>query len=779
PAEVTCPDVVLTPPTEGTCEVTTFGASGVLLRGTVLAPDTVFHGGGVFYDDTGVIRCVGCECEDATEAADAAIVDCAEGVISPGLINVHDHITYANNAPIDHGTIRYEHRHDWRTGAHEAVVLPYDSGATEAEILGSELRFVMGGATSTASAGGQEGLLRNVDRSYLLEGITVRATALDTFPLDDGGGELHTSGCDYGSSATTTEWIEGENAYVPHIGEGIDLEARNELLCTSSGTTDLLMPITSVIHAVPLTAADADLFGQRRASVSWSPRTNISLYGNTAPVTLLDTMGVVVALGTDWLPSGSVNMLRELRCADELNATYFGHHFSDAELWRMVTTNAALALGVEQGLGLLKVGHVADIAVFDGATNADHRAVIAATEAEVVLVLRGGEALYGDDALVADAVFGGSACDAVDVCSRAKRFCAEADSNGGHSFSEIRAAAELYFPIAVCGAPVGEPTCVPYRDTYAAGVTEDDGDGDGIADVADDCPTVFNPVRLLESAQADGDSDGLGDVCDPCPLDETDACEGFDANDLDGDGVPNGSDDCPGIANADQADADGDGKGDACDACAAPNPGFEVCEYSIDQIRDPSSAGHPEDGTDVLVRDAYVTAVRPDSGGSRGFYIQDDSLEPFTGIFVFTGGASPGVEVGNRVDVAGTYAEYYGMSEIEATTTTVVDAGMTLPFGPIVVADPSTIATGGAAAEGYESMLVRVEDVLVVTANPDSPSDYDEFEVTGNLRIDDLIYPALDNTYAVGAAFSFLAGIHGYGFYHFKLQPRGAADIGP
>lgn len=42
--------------------------------------------------------------------------------------------------------------------------------------------------------------------------------------------------------------------------------------------------------------------------------------------------------------------------------------------------------------------------------------------------------------------------------------------------------------------------------------------------------------------------------------------------DSDGDGVPDGVDDCPSISNPGQADADGDGLGDACDPCTSPAP---------------------------------------------------------------------------------------------------------------------------------------------------------------------------------------------------------------
>lgn len=165
--EVTC--ATLPPVTSGTCEVTAGGATK-LIQGEILTPTKLFRGGQVAVDAEGKITCVGCDCAQGGET----VISCPDASISPGLINTHDHITYAHHSPRPDNGVRYDHRHQWRKGQDNLPQIPHPSGASADMVRWAELRFLMGGATSTVGSGGQSGLLRNLDSSNQ-EGLGQRA----------------------------------------------------------------------------------------------------------------------------------------------------------------------------------------------------------------------------------------------------------------------------------------------------------------------------------------------------------------------------------------------------------------------------------------------------------------------------------------------------------------------------------------------------------------------------------------------------------------------------
>ncbi len=109
-------------------------------------------------------------------------------------------------------------------------------------------------------------------------------------------------------------------------------------------------------------------------------------------------------------------------------------------------------------------------------------------------------------------------------------------------------------PNDIDGISIGFINCDPDSSSHIDYVQFSgfaDSDNDGIGNGSDNCPNVANPN------QANSDGDALGDACDACPLDAN--------NDVDGDGVCGNVDNCPTVTNANQANNDGDGLGDACD----------------------------------------------------------------------------------------------------------------------------------------------------------------------------------------------------------------------
>lgn len=742
-------------PETGLCDLTAGTGTEVLIRGTVLGDGTVFEGGQVVYDGD-FIECVGCDCIDSYP--DATVIECGTAVVSPGLINPHDHITFTEGAPIDHGTTRYDHRHDWR-GSLSTPSNPNGTGATSAGTRWGELRMVLGGATSIVGSGGATGMMRNLDRleSRERDVLGLREVDFETFPLNDSGEEFR---ADCGWSYKDSELgVAAMASYLPHVSEGIQNYAAEEFRCQSSsfdGARDFTEPNTAHIHSIGLQAADYYTMARDGAQLIWSPRSNISLYGVTAKVTTFDRFDGVIALGTDWTYSGSANLLRELACADEYNRDYLDGHFTDQALWEMVTRNAAIVTDSEDKLGALGAGKIADIAVFAAESGEHHRAVLEAGNEEVALVIRGGEPLYGERDVVQAL---DSTCEALEVCSLERAVCTSREWNT--TYDALATAVSGSYAAAFCGGPpADEPTCVPSRPSeFTGALTASDADGDGIADGDDNCPAVFNPVRPIDSGvQPDADGDGVGDACDPTPI----------GDDIDGDGVANADDNCPLVANDDQTDTDGDDKGDACDPCPTiHNTG--VCPPAVVAIADIQQGEVPE-GSAASLSGVVVTAV-----GSNNAYVQDPNAAQaaWSGIMVFTG-SSPGVVIGDVVDVSGTVEEYFEMTELSGATIT--KTGTTTPI------EPTALTVAQAATEDYEGVLVTLTDVTTVVdpwdCSNDHPScsDPNLWEVNGAIVVGDAVYQ--DSDWAAKAGSMPVTGVMHYRFERRRIYPRVSADLG-
>ena len=220
-----------------------------------------------------------------------------------------------------------------------------------------------------------------------------------------------------------------------------------------------------------------------------------------------------------------------------------------------------------------------------------------------------------------------------------------------------------------------------------------------------------------------------------------------------------------------------------CDECPdVANIGTAKCPGGVTTVfavQNPSEPTHPAENTRVRVGCVITVA------GTTTTWCQDPKGGAYSGIAIYLGtmpkysNGDP-VLVGDSVLVDGDYQEYLGATQLSSPEFSFVGKG-TLPK-PIVVT-PAEIATGGASADAYQGVLVIVNGVTVINANPDAPNDYDEITVTGNLRIDDQAMDngkagAFDNAnFMIGQSFASITGVVHFTYKNSKLLPRSLADL--
>ena len=762
-----------------TCEKKGSGTT-IVLKGDVLALDKIYEGGMVVVQN-GKIQFAGCAADNTIDVSSATVITCPDSVISPGLINSHDHITYDNQGPDSWADERFDHRHDWRKNKNGHT--NHNAKSTSTHEVG-ELRQLLHGTTGIFGSGNATGIVTSIDK----EGKGGLKSGYQTFPLGDGS-----SGATYDSGCTKYNYNTSNGYFGPHIGEGINQGALNELRCLSgegTGARDIFNSKLAIIHGVAATLDIISLMAERGSKLIWSPRSNISLYGDTAQVPLYATMGVSISLGTDWVPSGSISILRELKCADFLNDYYYSKYFNDYDLWRMVTYNAALAFGLESVVGKLAKGQIADIAMFKKTSaKTAYRAVIDADSPDVLLVMNEGKIVYGD----ANVVSSTNGCETIDVCGVSKKICTK-DTGSSMTYSSIKAAAK--YDLFFCGTPDKEPTCIPMRpreqDTTVQHTSQygvqsyknnayysdpNDMDGDGVDNDVDNCPTMFNPIRPLETdrKQSDFDKDGFGDICDPYPTcaanDST--CPAFSAGDKDGDGVDNALDNCPNAANADQKDTDKDGFGDACDNCpneAGTTNGCPLTTTELKDLRQKFIAGTLADGTTVRV-EGIVTAIsqKGDLSTPYGFFIQDDV--DAAGAYVFSSSEAKKVSVGTHVQVEASTSTFHDMLELTDPKVTTL--------GTASIPAPTTVTATQIEGKNnpYDAVLVSIQGLKAQSVSENAvwtcvdASNHEAY-------VDDFIMgtTAMTSAMTVGTTYD-VTGVLVYDFSQSKIAPRDQADI--
>ena len=363
-------------------KVVTMGPQGVVPRGAI-------------YIDAGEIKAVqGARKTPPPGFEDAPRIRTGD-TLYPGMIELHNHLCY-NAMPLWDVPKRYTNNGQWKT--HEdyrrlitkpSQVLGRTPGVVEALVRFVECKCLLGGATTSqgitlASAPGvqvyYQGIVRNVEQTN--DDLLPEAGTKIANPSTKG-------------ARAYLDRLQKQTCYLQHLSEGTDDTARGWFLRLALDNGQwALNDAFCGIHSTALTVDDFTLIAERGGSMVWSPLSNYLLYGGTVDIHAAKSAGILMGIGSDWAPSGSKNLLGELKVAWLASQQAAGENtspvFSPEELVAMATVNAARILKWDSVLGSIEPGKRADIIAVNGQAGDDYLRLIEARETSLTLVVING-----------------------------------------------------------------------------------------------------------------------------------------------------------------------------------------------------------------------------------------------------------------------------------------------------------------------------------------------------------------------------------------------------
>ncbi len=333
-----------------------------------------------------------------------------KGCVYPGLIDLHSHVVY-NVLPLwsPPGTDEpFTDRADWPGhGDYEGTVSDPANAlgalAGKAHLKYCEVKAVVGGTTAIQGS---------AKMAYPYEGWLVRNVEYETFKTRQK--LAYQSALPLKNEQEYKKYrdhMKAGKAFIYHLSEGTAADLIEEYELARS--EQMLRPRFCGIHCTALGgpqfdewegeagAIDAeDVAGEENGTIVWSPFSNLWLYRATTDVATARDKGMRICLGSDWSPSGSKNLLGELKVADMWNREGMGEAFTAEELCATATRNPADALGWTNRIGRLREGLHADFVVTSDRGGDPYRNLIESIELDVLLVAINAQPFYGNRQLM-------------------------------------------------------------------------------------------------------------------------------------------------------------------------------------------------------------------------------------------------------------------------------------------------------------------------------------------------------------------------------------------
>jgi hypothetical protein len=230
------------------------------------------------------------------------------------------------------------------------------------------------------------------------------------------------------ASAFLARLQQEDSCFLRHLSEGVTPDGQDDSPARRHFQSLQVAPDVwaindrlTAIHAAGLLAEDFEVLARHGGSMVWSPLSNLLLYGATARVDAARAAGLRIGLGSDWSPSGSKNLLGELKVAWLVSQHLLGSLFDARDLVAMATREAAAILKWLPELGSLEAGKRADLFVLNGRGGDPYEALIRARETDIRLVMINGVARFGIPSLMEALGAAGDGSEPLSVGGRRRR----------------------------------------------------------------------------------------------------------------------------------------------------------------------------------------------------------------------------------------------------------------------------------------------------------------------------------------------------------------------
>ncbi len=340
---------------------------------------------GVIIFENGRITFVGPAESAPPPTPGAAIHDCTDRIVMPGLVNTHTH----TGMSFFRGLLEDLPSADWFRYELDAERYLTPDDIYWAALLGA-YEMIRQGVTTIADR------FSHMDRiAGALEHAGIRAVVAPSLvdrdaehrqrqAIDllerygvDGDGLIHVGLGPVGPDTCSTELLRWTRQQADRYGALIFIhlaQSRQELAEVARrgyqgsvrylDAIGLLGPDVVAAHCMYVDAEEQALLAARQVRVAHCPTSNAKIEGRIAPILALERAGVRVGLGTDCAASNnSMDLFSEMKIAGLMHKVAAGDPtvMPVAHLLHLVTCSAAECLNLGDRIGSLEVGKQADV----------------------------------------------------------------------------------------------------------------------------------------------------------------------------------------------------------------------------------------------------------------------------------------------------------------------------------------------------------------------------------------------------------------------------------